>query len=140
MVCRRNCKPMHAPRERQRGPICAAIRGLENSAACWTIGPGVKCVWVCRIHSHRANVQVRYEIGGGPPWRTTTDFIADLNIGTMAMDPTNPNTLYAGTDGPTGGTVFKTTNGGTDWTALPFSGGVHRLAISPTNHNVLLVA
>ena len=49
----------------------------------------------------------------------------------LAINPQTPETLYAGTDGG----VFKSTNGGTSWTAmntgLPFSKNVYALAINP---------
>ena len=37
------------------------------------------------------------------------------NINALAIDPTTPTTLYAGTDG---GGVFKSTNGGGNWGAV----------------------
>src|SRR5436309_1387012 len=37
------------------------------------------------------------------------------NIQALAIHPTSPNTVYAGTDG---GGVFKTTNGGLSWSAV----------------------
>jgi photosystem II stability/assembly factor-like uncharacterized protein len=58
-------------------------------------------------------------------WSTTTDFLANLAVDCMAMDPTNSKVLYAGTgetwyphDGIQGDGVFKTTDGGSTWTQL----------------------
>jgi photosystem II stability/assembly factor-like uncharacterized protein len=55
----------------------------------------------------------------------------------LAIDPTNPQVLYAGTDGDG---VFKTTDGGASWSAA--SSGltyfyILSLAIDPTNPQVL---
>ena len=49
----------------------------------------------------------------------------------LAIDPSAPATLYAGT----GGGVFKSTNGGGSWTAINaglITSSVHALAIDPS--------
>lgn len=54
-------------------------------------------------------------------------------ITSLAIDPQNPTTLYAGNALPGGG-VFKTTDGGASWNAVNFGppdGGVIALAINP---------
>ena len=59
----------------------------------------------------------------------------------LATDPTNPNTVYAGSYG---GSVFKSTNGGATWTTvnsgLSYSGiscPVHELLVDPTTPTTL---
>jgi photosystem II stability/assembly factor-like uncharacterized protein len=58
-------------------------------------------------------------------------------INTLAIDPTNPGTLYAGADP---GGVFKSTDGGSNWTAIN-NGitdlGVFALALDPTTPTTL---
>lgn len=83
---------------------------------------------------------------GGGTWTTSTDFLANIGVHCMVIDPQNPDILYAGT-GETfqGNGIFKTTNGGTTWTRLnstnnPNFNWVYSLAISPTNSQVLLAA
>ena len=63
---------------------------------------------------------------GGGTWAPLDDFMANLAVNAMAMDPASPSTLYAGTgegffniDAVRGAGIFKTTNGGTTWAALP---------------------
>jgi hypothetical protein len=66
----------------------------------------------------------------------------------MAIDPTNPDVLYANSGyGPVNG-IFKSTNGGVDWDQLLapdvaanfiFGGFVGGIAIDPTNHDHLLL-
>jgi photosystem II stability/assembly factor-like uncharacterized protein len=67
---------------------------------------------------------------GGASWSATG--AGPTNVYAMAMDPTNPNTLYAGTSG---GGVFKSTDGGANWSAAN-SGltnlSIYSLAINPT--------
>src|ERR1700740_1992849 len=58
----------------------------------------------------------------------------------LALDPTTPTTLYAGTDGG----VFKSTTGGSSWspvnTGLPSNTYVYALAIDPTTPTTLYAA
>jgi len=67
---------------------------------------------------------------------------------TLAIDPTAPSTLYAGTDvGPVGqlATVFKSTDGASTWSAsvntgLPDAFFFDALAIAPTTPTTLHLA
>ncbi len=58
---------------------------------------------------------------GGTSWVPADDFMANLAISTLVVNPTNPNELYAGTgesftsSGLRGLGVFKSTNGGLSW-------------------------
>ena len=62
---------------------------------------------------------------GGAQWFPTTDAAPNLAVNSLAMDPTNPNILYAATgegslpiDALRGVGVLKTADGGTTWTTL----------------------
>jgi photosystem II stability/assembly factor-like uncharacterized protein len=58
--------------------------------------------------------------GSGTTWTKLSGFPTD-NITAIAIDrSTSPETIYAGTDGFG---IFKTQNGGTDWTSLGFPAG-----------------
>src|ERR1700687_3388939 len=61
-------------------------------------------------------------------------------ISTLAIDPTTPSTLYAGTNP---GRVFKSTDGGTQWsthsTGLPPNTSILALATDPVMPNTLYV-
>src|SRR6478672_4566277 len=60
------------------------------------------------------------------------------SIGALAVDPQNPQTVYAG-DAEAGG-VFKTTNGGQTWTRfMSLDSDVSTLAVDPQNPNVVYV-
>jgi hypothetical protein len=92
----------------------------------------------------------------GETWSTTTDQLANLAVTCMAIDPTNPDILYAGTgegffniDAVDGNGIFKTTDGGNYWEQLSSTAvttdnrnfvSVNRLVISPTNPQFLLAA
>ncbi len=59
---------------------------------------------------------------GGNSWTPTTDFAPVLSINSLVIDPSNPDTLYAGTGEQTqnwrGAGIFKTTDGGATWNQL----------------------
>ncbi|WP_425391408.1 T9SS type A sorting domain-containing protein [Ekhidna sp.] len=58
-------------------------------------------------------------------WQNVDDFMANLAVTTLAYDPTNTETFYAGTgegyfngDAVRGAGIFKSTDGGDTWTQL----------------------
>jgi PKD repeat protein/photosystem II stability/assembly factor-like uncharacterized protein len=127
----------------------------------WTwLGPGniggrVRSIL---IHPTATNIMWLGGVDGGV-WKTTNnaaswfplnDFMANLAVACMAMDPTDANIIYAGTGEPTynadairGAGIFKTIDGGSTWTQLAASGSfqyVSRLAIDPNNGQNLLTA
>lgn len=96
---------------------------------------------------------------GGTSWQPLDDFLPSLAIGCMAIDPTNPDILYAGTgegffetvEGSSntaairGAGILRTTDGGATWSQLPGTATpdwyfVNRLAINPANPQILLAA
>jgi photosystem II stability/assembly factor-like uncharacterized protein len=86
-------------------------------------------------------------INGGASWTALSDFIANLAVTSIVIDPTNTNILYAATgegfgniDGLPGVGIFKTTDAGVTWNQLINTSNwqhCNRLAISPSNHNIL---
>ena len=63
--------------------------------------------------------------------------LTNKDVYTLAIDPVNPNTLYAGTYG---GGVFKSTNGGGNWAPINTdltSAYINSLAADPVNPNIL---
>jgi uncharacterized protein (TIGR03437 family) len=87
---------------------------------------------------------------GGSTWTALTDSQADPAIGAIALDPSAPDTVYAGTGDPTGfpgAGMLKSTDGGANWTLIqvPFAPGYggHRIgsiAVHPTNGKIVLAA
>ena len=53
-------------------------------------------------------------MNSGGTWSAANTGLTDLYVGDLAIDPTNPRTLYAGTWGG----VFKSTDGGGNWSAV----------------------
>lgn len=88
----------------------------------------------------------------GASYRVVNDFMGNLAIGALAQDPNNPSVMYAGTGeysaGLPGIGIFKSTDGGNTWSFLNSTSSdvngdwsyTNRIAINPSNSNVLLAA
>lgn len=88
----------------------------------------------------------------GGSWYPITDFMANLAVTCIVMDPTNNAVMYASTgegfgnaDGLQGAGIFKSLDGGGTWDRLPSTAGTafqntNRLAHHPTAGNILLAA
>jgi len=89
---------------------------------------------------------------GGASWEASFDFLPNLSISTIVVDPARPDTMYLGTGEASAGLVglgaFKSTDGGRTWVFLPATNVdanpdwrfVNRLAIHPTQTGTLLAA
>lgn len=92
-------------------------------------------------------------VDGGRNWIPLTDDQPTLVVGAIALDPSNPDTVYVGTGelltGFYGSGVLKSTDGGASWTQLtgPFVGPFNTvrsgavfgaLAVSPANPQLIL--
>lgn len=87
----------------------------------------------------------------GTSWAPVFDDAPSLSIGDLAVAPSDPLTLYAGTGEANGGGgsmtydglgVFKTTDGGMSWAALGLDniGNVGKIAVHPTDPDRVFVA
>ncbi|WP_224246074.1 WD40/YVTN/BNR-like repeat-containing protein [Hyalangium gracile] len=119
------------------------------------------------VHPGNANIAYTSTSGGGiwktftfqeknPVWYPITETIGNLAIGAIAMDPNDPETIYAGlgdfTDSPSGH-MIKSTNGGVTWSepvrlegVYPETSGgsegkatsVRAIAVDPANSDIVL--
>jgi photosystem II stability/assembly factor-like uncharacterized protein len=97
-------------------------------------------------------------VGSGNVWKTTNsgitwtpvfDHQASYSIGTVAIDPNNPDVVWVGTGENVSGRhvgwgdgVYKSVDGGKTWTnmGLPKSEHIGKILIDPRNSDVVLVA
>ncbi len=81
---------------------------------------------------------------GGASWTPITETLGTLSCGALAMDPTQPNTLYLGLGDAFDGTgvgLVKSTDGGASWSAPVYLGAstqTRDLAVCPGNPSILL--
>ncbi|MFZ1289031.1 MAG: hypothetical protein WAR79_03015 [Melioribacteraceae bacterium] len=92
-------------------------------------------------------------VNGGTSWSDMSGDLNQLTFGAIAIDPNNPNTVYAGTGESAGGAnntffegdgLYKTTDGGISWTRITNGFGSHTqfgdIEVSPHNSNIILAA
>jgi uncharacterized protein (TIGR03437 family) len=88
---------------------------------------------------------------GGATWTPLTDFQPALAIGSLAIDPTHPEVIYAGTgeanfnaDAYNGMGILKSADGGNTWTLLGSDTfeqeSIGALAVDPGNGQIILAA
>ena len=93
---------------------------------------------------------------GGENWFPLTDDLPALAIGALAIDPDNPNRIFAGTGEPVrqfsrasgapsynGIGILRSEDAGATWEKLPWpfsSSAVHRIVLHPQSADTMLVA
>lgn len=88
---------------------------------------------------------------GGSTWLPRTDFLPVLGVSSIAIDPVNTNTIYIATGDADGGDsysigVWKSVDGGTNWSATGFSWPlngynlIYKLAMNPGNSQQIFAA
>jgi len=108
----------------------------ESALGAWSpLGPGNVGGRTRALIFDPTNPDIMYAAAvAGGVWKTTnaggtwvplTDLIANIAVNSLAIDPTDPNVIYAGTgegfqngDAVRGAGIFKTTDGGANWTQL----------------------
>jgi photosystem II stability/assembly factor-like uncharacterized protein len=103
------------------------------------------------IYIGPANGGVWKSTDSGVNWTPLTDIQPSMSMGAIAIDPTNPNIVYAGTGEATysgasyyGRGLLKSTDAGATWqhitSGLPSSSYFSRIKIRPNHPNELLAA
>ncbi|MBL8765348.1 MAG: hypothetical protein JNM07_13885 [Phycisphaerae bacterium] len=89
---------------------------------------------------------------GGLSWAPSADHLNSLSVSSMAMAPSNPSIMYAGTgesflsgDGIFGMGMYKSVDAGVTWNPIAstqswVNNDVFGVAVSPTNPNLVLAA
>ncbi len=135
--------------------------GVSRSSWTW-LGPGNVGGRVTAIVNGQGFILINNPGGGlwkstndGASWQPVNDFLANLAVSAIAVSPTDPLTMYAGTGGGPnqsddsfgtqlrGAGIFKSTDGGNTWTKLAstaapdWSNGVEKISVSPDGQTVL---
>ena len=134
------------PAPTSNGPIAGggAISGRINAVAADPTNANI-------IYVATAAGGVWKTTNGGTSWTPLTDSQSTLNMGAIAVAPSAPNTIYAGTGDATASTqsfygrgVLKSTDGGATWTLLGNSlfnrQTISQVAVDPTNANIIYVS
>jgi hypothetical protein len=143
-----------------QGPMLAATAGLAGGATKWiSVGPANIGGRTRAIVPHPSNPNVLWagSVGGGiwrtdhagASWRPLNDMMANLAVTCIAIDPSNPKNLYAGTgegfgnvDAIRGAGIFATVDG-LNWRQIAPTAGmrsVNRLSVSHNGKVVLAAA
>lgn len=130
--------PVYSSKARRRIAVERDAKGNERNISLgqWTpLGPGNIGGRTRALLIHPDHPEILYAAGvaggvwksvnAGERWEPLNDFLPNLAISTMVMDPAAPDTIYAGTgegynnfDAVRGAGIFKTTDGGAHWEQL----------------------
>ena len=104
-----------------------------NKGESWErAGQGIADPFISSIVLHPSDSSVLYVGGpggvwkstdGGRTWQTKNEGLTTLNIRALAMEPKDFRTLYAGTNGSG---LYRSTDAGERWTAVPLKAAVAR--------------
>ena len=78
-------------------------------------------------------------VDGGVSWTNPAQGIADADVSSLAADPSNPSTIYAGTNDTAtnaANRVYKSTDSGVSWTQTGLDAGtstIDAIAVNPGN-------
>lgn len=127
---------------------------IKNIGIWQSLGPGNIGGRTRALIIHPTNPNIMYAAGvsggiwktinAGTSWAPLADMMANINVSALAMSPSDPNTIYAGTGesflGSRGLGIFKTMDAGTTWSQLPSTNTpdfylVPDIVLSPNNTN-----
>ncbi len=145
--------------ERSRNAIGRDLNRLSfgNSAVWQSVGPSNVGGRITSLLLSSADQNLIYAgAAAGGVWKSTDNGVTWTNIfneapaiGSLAMDPSDPSTIYVGTGEANPGGIaiypgnglWRSTNGGGTWTNLGLqeTGAIGKIAIHPSNPNTIYV-
>mgnify|MGYP002124511641 CR=1 FL=1 len=133
----------------------ANYNGLEFR----NIGPALFSGRIADIDIHPNDDDIWYvAVGSGGVWKTTNDGVtwepifdsqSSFSIGSVTIDPNNPNTVWVGTGENVGGRhvgygdgIYKSTDAGKTWKNMGLKESQHisRIIVHPENSDIIWVA
>ncbi len=146
-------------------PLTAQDDGKSISEANYSglefrnIGPALFSGRIADIAIHPNDQKIWYvAVGSGGVWKTTNDGVtwepifdnqSSFSIGSVSIDPNNPNTVWIGTGENVGGRhvgygdgIYKSTDAGKTWKNMGLKESQHisRIIVHPENSDVIWVA
>jgi hypothetical protein len=141
----------------------ALLRAPEQVLAAWSeLGPGniggrtraivIDPTTPNTMYAGGVGGGVWKSTNGGASWAAVSDSMANIAVVSLAMDPSNPSILYAGTgegsnniDAIRGAGIFKSTDAGASWTQLASTTSsnfhfVNDLLVAPSNSQLVVAA
>ncbi|MCG6947422.1 MAG: glycosyl hydrolase [Acidobacteria bacterium] len=137
------------------GMTAKAFKGLELRS----IGPALMSGRIADIAVHPTDFSTWYvAVGSGGVWKTNNagttweaifDGEASYSIGCVALDPTNPETVWVGTGENVGGRhvgfgdgVYRSMDGGKSWKNMGLADSQHisEIIVDPEDSNTVYVA
>src|ERR1035437_8596233 len=79
-------------------------------------------------------VGVSKTIDGGDTWQSVSNGLGQTQIFSLAINPFNPNVIFAGS---TGDGAFKSADGGNSWTPVSIDSTVYGLLVDPDDGNIV---
>jgi photosystem II stability/assembly factor-like uncharacterized protein len=73
-------------------------------------------------------------IDGGETWQSVSNGLGATQIFSLAINPFNPNVIFAGS---TGDGAFKSADGGNSWTPVSIDSTVYGLLVDPDDGNIV---
>ena len=130
-----------------------------NALELRNIGPAFNGGRIADIDIHPDNENIWYvAVGSGNVWKTTNagttwepifDNEDSYSIGSVTLDPNNPNTIWVGTGEDVGGRhvgygdgIYKSTDAGKSWTNMGLKNSEHlsNIIVHPENSDIVWVA
>jgi len=152
-----NWKPPHDDFETRYAPLAWTFIGPKPMSSEYWSGEGNAGGHINAIAPHPTDANTVYiaadsggvwkTTDGGTNWVPLTDQLSIMNHGALAIDPQNPNTVYAGTgayqSGSSGDGIFRSLDAGATWnqiaTVAQVGNQITEIVVHPTNSNTIHV-
>jgi photosystem II stability/assembly factor-like uncharacterized protein len=123
------------------GEHWSTYTALQGGISALAVDPNDGTLYAGVSASPNTTMRLYKSTDDGVSWQQADNGIVG-QVARIAVDPLHPGTLYVGTQGTSGGTalgegVFKSTDGGADWSkVLPSTSGVS-VVLDPSNPEVV---